>query len=65
MELNLDIKLKHIIFGFWINAENLYVWNVLIVIISYSIHSTWTKCKFESKSYVHVNITINIKINLE
>ena len=64
-ELNLDIKLKHIIFGFWINSENLYVRNLLIVIISYSIHSSWTKCKFESKSYTQVNITINIKTNLE
>ena len=64
-ELNLDINLKHIIFGFWINSENLYVRNLLIAIISYSIHSSWTRCKFESKSYTQVNITINIKKNLE
>ena len=61
MELKVDFKLKHIIVGFWNNSENLYVQNLLIVIVSYSMHSTWTKCKFENKSYAQANILINIK----
>ena len=65
IKMKLNFRLKHIIFGFWMNSENQYVRNLIIVIISYSIHSAWSKCKYENKNYRNINISVNIKRNLK
>ena len=55
-EMKFDLKLKHIILGFWLNSKGMFVRNLIIVIIAYSVHSSWSKCKFENKNFKDVNI---------
>ena len=62
--LKLNITLKHIILG--IPCQNYLSENrnICIVIVSYAIFSTWSKCSWNNSDYKSVNIANTIKERL-
>ena len=62
--LQVDIKIKHIIFGFNCNYNTGAIRHLCIVIVSCAIFATWCKCSLEKSNYAHVNLKSEIKQQL-
>ena len=45
-QLKITVKLKHIILGALNKTHTSEVRNLIVVIVAYSIYSSWNKCKF-------------------
>ena len=63
-QLKITVKLKHIILGALNKTHTSEVRNLIVVIVAYSIYSSWNKCKFEKYNYKEINLKMKIKSNL-